>query len=356
MRDDGVHRTLGRDVRMLPEVPLLEAPAPASVSLMDLAASHLLSLLDDGRRHYGRRVLAVGDALTRRWLERTRNPYRPEIDEVCRRLGQPGAVMLNMSYEWSCTAGVGTDPTGRGCRLLRTLDWPMPGLGRYVVVSRQAGPAGQYYAATWPGYVGVLTAMAPGRFSAAINQPPLRRHTGICAVDWIIGRVGLWRSLSLPPSHLLRRVFDTCATYEEARRVLIQTPLCLPSFFTLAGLEPAAGCVIERLESAAVVHDAPCCISNHWVGFELRGHDRGNDSTGRLASARQLLPQARDDFDWVVPPVLNRTTRLAVAANAARGFFAVQGWEREEPVTARFALELPPPGAVSGVPPSSPPE
>jgi hypothetical protein len=39
------------------------------------------------------------------------------------------------------------------------------------------GPAGEYYSVTWPGYVGTLTALAPDRFAAAINQAPLRRRT-----------------------------------------------------------------------------------------------------------------------------------------------------------------------------------
>ena len=144
--------------------------------------------------------------------------------------------MLNMSYEWSCSAGVGADPTGVGNRLLRTLDWPLPGLGRALVVARQQGAAGCYYNVTWPGYVGVLTAMAPGRFSAAINQPPLRRFTGSLPLDWVLGRFSIYRHGGLPPSHLLRRVFDECRGYEDAKRMLVETPVCLPDL--LLALRP----------------------------------------------------------------------------------------------------------------------
>ena len=83
--------------------------------------------------------LALGDRATWKWLRSASNPYRDEIDGVRRGLGRPGAVLLNMSYEWRCSAGVGADPTGTGNRLLRTLDWPMHGLGRAVVVARQEG-------------------------------------------------------------------------------------------------------------------------------------------------------------------------------------------------------------------------
>jgi hypothetical protein len=61
--------------------------------------------------------------------------------------------------------------------LARTLDWPFPGLGRYADVVRLEGPAGEYFSVTWPGYAGVLTATAPSRFTACINQAPMYRRT-----------------------------------------------------------------------------------------------------------------------------------------------------------------------------------
>ena len=133
-----------------------------------------------------------------------------------------------MSYEWCCSAGAAPTPPATACCGRWT---GRCGLGRAVVVARQEGAAGPYYNVTWPGYVGVLTAMAPGRFSAAINQPPLRRFTGSCWFDWLLGRLSMWQQNGLPPSHLLRRVFDECRSYRDAKRMLIETPLCLPAFF-----------------------------------------------------------------------------------------------------------------------------
>jgi hypothetical protein len=338
MRDNGCEFPFRRQPRDLPSVPLFDVAPPAAETLMRLAPDRLQSLIATGRRHYGDLALVLGDRATWRWLESAGNPYRDEIDGVRRRLGRPGAVLLNMSYEWSCSAGVGPDPAGPGTRLLRTLDWPLDGLGRAVVVARQQSAAGPYYNVTWPGYVGVLTAMAPGRFSAAINQPPLRRFTGSCAVDWVLGRLSLWRRGGLPPSHLLRRVFDECRGYDDAKRMLMETPLCAPAFFSLSGNAAEEGCVIERLETSSFVHDAPFCISNHWVGFDRPGHDRGNDSIGRRASMQRVLASAGDAFSWLSAPTLNRYTRLVVIANAARWFLSVQGWERDGPATAVFTL------------------
>ncbi len=61
--------------------------------------------------------------------------------------------------------------------LRRTLDWPFRGLGKCVEIAWQSGPAGEFYNVTWPGPVGVLSAMAPGRFCAVINQAPMQRRT-----------------------------------------------------------------------------------------------------------------------------------------------------------------------------------
>src|SRR5436305_8649679 len=46
-----------------------------------------------------------------------------------------------------------------------------------VEVALMSGAAGEFYNVTWPGFVGALTAMAPGRFAASVNQAPLKRRT-----------------------------------------------------------------------------------------------------------------------------------------------------------------------------------
>ena len=338
MRDEGRSDGSGTTDAPLVEVPLFEVEAPAAEALMALARDRLETLIANGRRHYSEPVLALGDRAALTWLRRSGNPYLGEIMAVSRRLGRPGAVLLNMSYEWSCTVGIGPDPDGSGMRLLRTLDWPLPGLGRTTLVARQEGGGGGYYSVTWPGYVGVLTGMAPGRFAAAINQPPLRRISGLLPLDWVIARRSLWRSRGLPPSHLLRRVFDECRSFGEAKRMLIETPLCAPTFYSLAGTGPGEGCIIERTETAAAVRPAPAAVANHWTGFAATGHDRGYGSSRRHADMLRAVDQAGDDFRWLRSPVLNPTTRVAVIANPATGLLRVQGWEKHGPATTVLSL------------------
>ena len=127
-----------------------------------------------------------------------------------------------MAYLFACTTQAYAGPDGLP-RIRRTLDWPFQGLGQAVEMAWQSGPAGDFYNATWPGAVGVLTAMAPGRFCAVINQAPMKRRTR--------GRLGFAYDAALnlreafaadgwPPDHLLRYAFETCETFDEAVRLI----------------------------------------------------------------------------------------------------------------------------------------
>jgi len=324
-------------------IPRFDTGRDGPVALIDAAPGRLRDIMASGREHYGGLALRLGDRLSRAWLEKSDNPYRGEIAAVAARLDAPGAWLLNLSYEWTCTTGVapgaGGNAGGGGMRMLRTLDWPLAGLGRDVVVAGHESGAGAWWNVTWPGFVGVATAMAPGRFAAAINQPPMRQRTPSCGLDWVISRAAVWKSRALPPGHLLRRVFETAKTYAEARRMLCETPLSVPAFFSLAGAGPGEGCVIERLETSALVREAPAGIANHWIADPREaGRARGEDSPGRYARMEDLLGRMPDDFSWVRPPILNPTTRLAVVAGPAAGALMVRGYEEDGPATAVFKL------------------
>ena len=63
----------------------------------------------------------------------------------------------------------------------RNLDWDMKGVGETSVVYHFVGGALEYMAVSFPGMVGVLSGMGPGRFSITINRAtPQGRPT----LDW----------------------------------------------------------------------------------------------------------------------------------------------------------------------------
>jgi len=325
----------------LANIPLIHVGRGGSLALLAAARPRADALVAIARRRYGRLALRCGDTVSRAWLRRNASHYCGEIEAVAAALGAPGAVMLNLSFEWGCTGLVEPDPA-RGARMLRVLDWRLPGLGRHVVVARVDAEAGPYYDVTWPGAAGVLTAMAPGRFSAAIHQAPMRRHGLTVLGDWAKNRAMVWQSTALAPAHLLRRVFETCRSFAEARQALADTPLALPVLFLLAGTEPGEACVIERTEDAAVIHAGGGVAGNGWRAPDAFAgcvwSSRGYENDHRVRGLTGLCGRPVAGFTWLVPPVLNPDTRVAVRANAAAGTLAVLGIEAMAPVTEEFSF------------------
>ncbi len=161
-----------------------------------------------------------------------------------------------------------TDEGPDGPVLRRTLDWPFPGLGRLVEIVRQRGPAGDYLNVTWPGFAGVLTAVAPGRFAASINQAPMRRRTAagwLLWLDYALNAVQAFCSSGRPPpEHALRLAFETCATFDEACRFLAATPVARPVLFLVTGPMPGERILIERNGKQARLYADRTVVANAW--------------------------------------------------------------------------------------------
>lgn len=332
-------------------IPLLDAraePYPAAATAA-ARSDDVQAILAIAKRRHTAAGLRLGDAVSRRWLARNASPLGAEIAAVARQIGRPGAHLLNLSYEWACTCGV--EATAEPV-MLRVLDWPMEGLGEALCVIRQAGPAGEWWHVGWPGLAGTITAMAPGRFAAAINQPPLplsrlgaaarARGLGLMglAADWLGSRPGLWRSRALPPAHLLRIVCDTAPDFATALAMLRDTPIAAPVAFTLAGTSPGEAACIERSpDGHAQRQAARIAVANHWDGLGLPGAARWMESGARQAMMADLVEIGPPEgLGWLRPPILNRGTRLAAVMRPASGRLSVAGFAGERPVTALLHL------------------
>jgi hypothetical protein len=293
-----------------------------------------------------RMLLPAMDALTRRWLRRSCSPYLAEIEAIAAAVGLHGLWFFNGTYQWGCTAVAREE--GGAPWLARTLDWPFPGLGRHLEIAHMHGPAGDFFNVGWPGYVGVLTACAPGRFAAAINQAPLWRRTmspWLRPYDLAANALTTWRVSFCPPDHLLRQVFETCRDFAEAKHRLETVPIARPVIFTLIGCAPAERCVIERTEQGFVTRFEDTAAANDWrhaakpwegrVAAKLLFTASYEEAGARSRARREALGSwsqgfAAADFAWVVPPVLNPFTRCAVQACPARGRLSAVGYEIED--------------------------
>jgi len=331
----------------LASIPYIDIRGGTQLDLLDAHLRGARDLMAAATRTFGplgelasKAALPLGDRVSCRWLARNNNPYLDEIHAIADRVKRDGVYFLNVCFEWGCTSGVWQ--TDAGPLLRRVLDWPFPALGENIVVAHQTGPAGDFLNATWPGVTGVYQASAPGRFAAAINQAPMREHGAGFALDWLQARVATGKTDAIPPSHLLRQVFETARSYDEAKQRLCDTPLAVPAIFILAGIENGEGCVIERTETQFAVRemsDGRVCATNHFEeAFEDRGmgwRPRPIDSAGRLSCANML--DGEDDA-WFKPPVANINSRLAMTANAATGTVEVLGTEGVDAVTGVFRL------------------
>lgn len=323
----------------LPEIPVIETGPtfPFETLTRDTGRAH--DLMDTATRGVPRSILKLLDRISRRWLAKCQNEHLEEIDEIARFLGRPGAYFLSVNYEWGCTTGVRPAPDGNGAQLVRVLDWRTQGLGRCVVAARVSARAGQFLTLTWPGYTGVLQAMAPGRFSAAINQAPMPRSgAGIYPLDWFANKVRVWNLRHETPSHVLRHVFETAPDFATARQLLMETPVASPVIYSLTGTHRWELCIIERREDTARVFDGAAAAANIWRTPDWTGRPRGQANAERICLLEDAHLAGDDDLSWLKPPVLNPLTRLAMIANAAKGAVTAQGFEAGQPSTGILTL------------------
>jgi hypothetical protein len=331
----------GMSARRMPlsEIPIIETGRDFPLATLHAHKSRTHALLDAASRRYPRSMLAGLDKVSRAWLARWNNEHLREIDEIARILGRPGAYFFSVNYEWGCTCRAAPSPDGRSARLIRVLDWQAPGLGANLICAKVSGAdAGSFALLTWPGYTGVLQVMAPGRFSAALNQAPMRKATGLFYVDWAANRRRVWHMPHPTPAHLLRKVAEEATDFAEARRMLIEQPISTPAIFTLAGTEAAETAVIERTEREARARNGAHVAANHWETPGWHGHARGDKSSDRACIMKGVDTSFDAAFEWLTPPILNDNTRLAMVADAREGRIVARGYEKTGPATT--ALDM----------------
>ena len=199
--------------------------------------------------------------------ERFGGLYRGEIKAWAEGLGVSAgtATMLNCLYELShlpnlskpfgCTAGIRWIE-GQGLVHVRTLDWPIAGMGTATRLFRFRRGGREFVSVGVPGQVGVLSGMLPGGYSVTINWAP---PASLPTFDY-------------GPTFLLREVLETCDTYDQAVARLKDEVLSTSVFFTVCGIGQGQACVIERTQRAAAVRPliGPALVqANHHIALDF---------------------------------------------------------------------------------------
>lgn len=170
-------------------------------------------------------------------------------------------IFGNLLYELSsvgdlCTSVAFHTPR-HGMVHARNLDWPLPAIKKSTILVDFETDEGPYTAVTMPGYVGVLSGVAPGRFSATINA-----HINYTEeVQW--PNLTGW-----PASFALRWVFENCATYDAAVADLLATEVVSDFYVQVVGTQKGEAAIVRMCRDAPneliEYGRGPLGIANHW--------------------------------------------------------------------------------------------
>lgn len=164
-------------------------------------------------------------------------------------LAQAGQYLATRFPAVGCTSVVMESPK-LGLVHVRNLDWDLDGMGSSTLVRMLEDEDRQIVSVTNPGFVGVLSGMAPGDFSVTINWvPPTQRPR-----------------FDLGPVFLVRWVLENAVDFDDAVAYLSGTPLSSAVLFTVCGVDNA--CVIERTCKDSDIRwydDEPLVVTNHYV-------------------------------------------------------------------------------------------
>jgi hypothetical protein len=225
-------------------------------------------------------------------------------DEVCDLAelldSEPEDILLaNIAYDvTSCLMGCSTfaAPTPRGPLHARNLDWEFSGdlLRKHTTVFTFPSRHGDYLVVTWPGLFGVLTGMAPGRFSVSVNYISDGRARIIAAPALA------WRAVNgyMPVTWAVREALETKKTFAAAVKYLSEVPLLAPVLFTVVGTDNDERVVIAREPDGADLRwpdDGVLAVTNHLVDEDEDPDEEMDDSEERLAFLRDCLARRQPD-------------------------------------------------------------
>lgn len=167
--------------------------------------------------------------------------YAEEIKSIAKytKLSLGRVVLLQLYYEMNahCTSII--TKSNRGMCLTRTMDWDLPVLKKLtIIVDFTRNDKVLFTACTWVGHVGVFTGMKKNKFAISLNYRRVYNSFGLNILNTVLYR---W-----PTGFLIREVLTNSSSYFETIDMLKNASLISPCYFTIVGMSPGEGCIIER--------------------------------------------------------------------------------------------------------------
>jgi predicted choloylglycine hydrolase len=257
----------------------LAAPADRRWTLTDKQRVQARELLDVYIRDLG-----VDEAALRLLFEAAQGAvpmhYQVEMLGLAEILDVPAEHVFagNLYYDalkviWGCTAFAleGQD----GPVHARNLDWGTQDrvLNNHTAVTHfRNAPAGEFVTVGWPGFVGVLSAVAHGRFAVTLNA--------VLSDDAA--------QTAIPVVFLLRKVLEEAPDFREAVRLLSVAPIASDCLLLVSGPKTSEMAVVERTPTRHAVRLAELgavFVTNDYLA--LRGLERAGNSEPQQTACRR---------------------------------------------------------------------
>jgi N-acylethanolamine-hydrolysing acid amidase len=218
-----------------------------------------------------------------------------ELNGISKATGIGVGLLLGvqLAYELCacCTSIIAQDSNGIPYHV-RTMDWELAMLKNFTIdVDFMKNGKVLYSAATWAGYIGILTGMKPHSFSISINY----RQLGKSPLNNLINTI----SMHWPVGYVVRQCLQTYTIYGNAVDYLQKALLISPVYITVCGTSKDQGCLITRSPSK----------SEHFISLKngLKSEQDGN--LVYLAQQEKFIVQPNCDW-WLLNDIHDKDTIL----------------------------------------------
>jgi len=141
-------------------------------------------------------------------------------------------LLLQLCYEACACCTSAVTKINNEYAFFRTMDWPMDFL-KDLTVNLEFMKNGKlvFIATTWVGYIGVLTATVPTKYSLAVNY----RQTKNVSISSVASNIMGLLNMNWPVGYLIRDICEKNLSYKDMLYHLCNAKLVSPCYITVCG-------------------------------------------------------------------------------------------------------------------------